>query len=392
MKILFLSTRIPYPLTAGFRIRIYNEAKYLKKAGHQISLMYIGNLEDYQRYKQELKIVFDKIYLIQLNKIEAIFNLCKTVFNPVKPFQVALYESSRFYKHLKELAGEYDVIIGNTIRTAEYLRRIGADKAILDLHDAISYNYKNAIKNMKGLQKLIYKIEYYRVLHYEKDSIRTFRKVVIISEDDKNYFWKNGVDVRHVSVIPVAVRDDITAQKTNYKQISRDICFLGKMSYQPNEDAAIWFAQSVLPILRKDCPDIQFSIMGIEPSPKVKSLESWGNIKVTGFLDDPYAYISTCLAMVVPIRNGAGMQNKVLESMYVGTPTVISPIAAEGIAGQNGVHYLQANTPEEYAHSILQLLKSPQLCQLIGEKARKLVNDKYTWGVLSAQWEKLIST
>lgn len=392
MKILFLSTRIPYPLTAGFRIRIYNEAKYLKRAGHQVSLLYMGNSADYQNYKQELENVFDKVYLIQISKIEVILNLCKTVFNIAKPFQVALYESRDFYKKIKELSVEYDVVVGNTIRTAEYLRKIEPNKVVLDLHDAISYNYKNAIAHTEGLKKLIYKIEYRRVLHYERDVIHTFQKVVIISEDDKTYFQENGINTDHISVIPVAVRDDIPVQKNDYTQHSKDVCFLGKMSYQPNEDAAIWFAHHVLPILKKECPDIQFIVMGIEPSPKVRALESLGNIKVTGFLDDPYTYVSACAAMVAPIHNGAGMQNKILESMYVGTPTVISPIAAEGLAGQNGVHYLQANTPEEYAFFVLQLIRSPQLCQSIGEKAQKLVNEKYTWGVLSGQWEKLISS
>ena len=54
------------------------------------------------------------------------------------------------------------------------------------------------------------------------------------------------------------------------------------------------------------------------------------------------------MAMIVPIRNGAGMQNKILESMVVGTPCIISSIAEEGLNGINWQTYIVANSKNEY--------------------------------------------
>ena len=390
MKILMVSSRIPYPLTAGFRIRIYNEAKYCRRAGHQVGLLYLGKPEEYERYKAQLAEVFHEVHVVPFRRAEALFNLFKCLFTPSKPFQVALYINKQLRKTLERLEGGYDVVIGNTIRTAEYLRKIDPAKTILDFHDAISYNYENAVRCTKGLKKWVYRTEYRRVLRYERDTAKAFRKAVIISEDDKAYLQKHGADTARLSVIPVAVRDDIAARKTVYGTAAREICFLGKMSYQPNEDAVVWFCHNVFPQLRERYPDVRFVIMGIEPSKAVCELERLDGVTVTGFLENPFERMAACVATVVPIRNGAGMQNKVLESMAVGAPTVLSPIAAEGLGGQNGVHYLAAERAEDYVEQLSRLLDSPPLCRQVGDSARELIRTRYTWEVLWSRWESLI--
>ena len=64
MRILVLSSRIPYPLTAGFRIRIYNGAKYLKRGGNQVDLLFLGKKKEIEKYREELHAVFKNVYVI----------------------------------------------------------------------------------------------------------------------------------------------------------------------------------------------------------------------------------------------------------------------------------------------------------------------------------------
>lgn len=124
MNILILSSRIPYPLTAGFRIRIYNLAKYLKNDGHTVDLMYLGTVEENIKFKSELEKVFSTIYCIPFSKKEALKHLVKCIVDSHLPLQVQLYQDERFKNKFLELEHNYDLIIGNHIRTSEYLKLI----------------------------------------------------------------------------------------------------------------------------------------------------------------------------------------------------------------------------------------------------------------------------
>ena len=103
-------------------------------------------------------------------------------------------------------------------------------------------------------------------------------------------------------------------EKPAYEKDENAICFLGKMSYQPNIDAVLWFAKNVFPDLLATNPDLTFYVLGIEPTPEIKALGRNQHIKVTGFMDNPYQVMARVKATVVPILNGAGIQNKVLEN------------------------------------------------------------------------------
>lgn len=390
MKILILSTRIPYPLTAGFRIRIYNTAKYLKNAGHSMGLLQISPNKQSNHYERELGEVFEMIETFQMNKTEAFWNLFKCLFNNDCPFQVALYKNRQFADKLASLTHQYDVVIANNVRAAEYAKSLSGIKKVLDLHDAVSYNYENAVKNTKGIKRFIYLTEYRRLKSYERDIVNYFDRNIIISKEDRAYLRKNGTNTDNIEVIPVAVRDDIKNCKTDYQHDKNAICFLGKMSYQPNEDAVLWFCQNVFPVLKEKITDLVFYIIGIEPTKKVLELGNIEDVVVTGFLENPFELVEQCKAMVVPIRNGAGMQNKILESMTVGTPTVISDIAAEGLNGIDGEHFLVAEKPEEYIEKVSMLVKNSILREKIGRAGQKLVKTEFSWNVLAEKWIRVI--
>lgn len=388
-NILIISSRIPYPLTAGFRIRIYNVAKYFKNDGNAVDLLYMGSNAEFEKYKIDLHQVFRNVYFVPFSKLEALFHLRRCIFSFHLPLQVQLYQSNAFKKKLLEIEGQYDLIIGNHIRTAEYLKLLNPRKVILDMHDAISYNYANAIKVTNGLKKIVYQLELPRVLDYECKIVSAFPRTVMISENDRRWLEKYGADTSHVTLIPVSVRDDIKEFKTDYSKDENAICFLGKMSYQPNIDAVLWFSKYVFPKLLEQHNDLIFYIMGIEPTPEVLALEKNPHIKVTGFMDDPYEIMEKVKATVVPILNGAGIQNKVLESMLIGTPVVASSIAADGIQATDNEQLLIAKNQEEFTQKIELLLESTELREKIGSSGKEYIENHFTWNALWKSWKKL---
>jgi glycosyltransferase involved in cell wall biosynthesis len=96
------------------------------------------------------------------------------------------------------------------------------------------------------------------------------------------------------------------------------------MDYFPNADAAVWFADRVLPGLRDVDPALEFLIVGRDPAPAVRALAARPGIQVTGAVPDVRPYLQGALAAVAPLRIARGVQNKVLEALAMGLPVMAS--------------------------------------------------------------------
>jgi glycosyltransferase involved in cell wall biosynthesis len=124
---------------------------------------------------------------------------------------------------------------------------------------------------------------------------------------------------------------------------------------------------------------LEFLIIGAHPTKRVKALSANPGVKVLGFVDDPYALISQSKLFVSPQLIGAGIQNKVLRAMALGKTVVGTHKALRGINGQDGRHFVQADTTEEIVEKTLELLHNTDRRAQIGQNARKLIQDQYTW-------------
>ena len=120
----------------------------------------------------------------------------------------------------------------------------------------------------------------------------------------------------------------------------------------------------------------------MNPTKKVKNLERIKDIKVTGFLKDPYKILEKSKLVIIPLRFGAGIQNKVLEAMALGKAVVTTEIGARGISGiKNGEQLLITDfkKPKETDERIIDLLRDGQAQKRIGENAREFILKNYTW-------------
>ena len=82
---------------------------------------------------------------------------------------------------------------------------------------------------------------------------------------------------------------------------------------------------------------------------------------------------------MAPYRYGEGTKLKVLEAMASGAPVVSTPIGAQGIAVKDGEHVLIVHSAEEFARSIIDLLGNEELRRTLAAKARKVIEQEYSW-------------
>jgi sugar transferase (PEP-CTERM/EpsH1 system associated) len=164
---------------------------------------------------------------------------------------------------------------------------------------------------------------------------------------------------------------------TPYATPGAKIVFTGNMDYWPNADAAIWFANEAMPLLRGRQPAAEFWVVGANPGPGVRDLAKLPGVRVTGRVEDVRPYLAHASLAVCPLRIARGIQNKVLEAMAMGKPVIASPPAFEGVRARAGCDLLVAEGAAAFADQIEDVLSGqhPQL----GQRARQAMEQGYAW-------------
>lgn len=158
----------------------------------------------------------------------------------------------------------------------------------------------------------------------------------------------------------------------------RGISFLGNYQHKPNAEGVDWFARHVMPLVQGQDPDLVFSIYGAAMTDEIRALAS-DAIHPEGFVANVADAYDRHRIFVAPLLSGAGIKGKVLAALAHGIPTVLSPMAAEGIGLRNGHDCLIARTPQEWARAIQDLQTDDALWQRISEQARLYVRDSYSF-------------
>ena len=153
------------------------------------------------------------------------------------------------------------------------------------------------------------------------------------------------------------------------------LSFLGSFAHLPNREAATWFCNDVLPQLSEQSRSLFIYGSGVDD--EIRSLAS-RDVKVVGFVED----IATAYrhrVFVAPLLSGAGVKGKVLSALAHGIPTVLTPIAAEGIEIRSGVEAMIAETPEEWVNHIEELMKNEDAWRAMSDAAVKFARERYSF-------------
>lgn len=157
----------------------------------------------------------------------------------------------------------------------------------------------------------------------------------------------------HVACYPATVPETVPGWEAR-----EGIVFFGGFDATPrtpNEFAVLELAEQVLPVLRERHPDLTARVVGADPSPAVLALDS-AEINVVGKVPDPRPLLESALLHVVPMRYGAGVKIKFVDSMAAGLPFVTTPVGGEGLhLGWTARHLIGTSPAElvELCHNLL---------------------------------------
>ncbi|MGI2203493.1 glycosyltransferase [Shewanella oncorhynchi] len=373
-KILVLTPRFPYPVIGGDRLRIYNICKALSQH-YELTLLSLCESQLEMSFNVE-DTVFNSVIRVYLSPLSSYVNCVKALATNT-PLQVAYYSNRQFQKQFDKLEKSHDAVLCHLVRTSEYAKYSKIPK-VLEMTDAISMNYKRVrtISKRFGFKNVIYSFEQSRIENYEREILNSFDLSVVVSQYDKD-FLLCGNSVVEDKLLVCSNGVDLTDLKFNYTPDMKTIVFIGNMTTLQNVDAAKWFIKSVMPLLLIE-GDFIFKIIGrINPNQQ-EEFNSYPNVLATGGVESISKAAEGAFIGVCPMRLGAGVQNKVLEYMAMGIPTITSSVGLEGLEANPGENILVADSEVQYVQIIKSLL-DPNLANKFSKKGRAYVEQFHMW-------------
>lgn len=376
-KLLVITSRFPYPVVGGDKLRIYEICKFLSEF-YEITLICICKSKAELNYDISSDRVFARVERFYLPAYISYINCIISIFNS-NPLQISYYYSAKLKKIVNEIAKKNDIMLCHLVRTAEYVKDLKIPK-ILEMTDAISLNYSRAANyaTIFNIRNLIYKFEYNRIEKYEKEIVHYFDETVLVSNYDSEYLTNNSNILTSVITNGVDVSKYKFIKRDNRNTDRRVIIFIGNMVSTQNLDAACYFVKEILPLLKEINPI--FRVVGNISRENTSMLLSLNScVEITGTVEDINESVNEGWIGVCPVRIGAGIQNKILEYMSLGLPVITTEVGYEGLSAKINFELLVSNSPEEFANSILELNRDEAKYQELAVNARRYVSQNHDW-------------
>jgi len=394
MKILFFSQRFLLPMDTGGKIRTGKILEQLSKK-HEITL--VSNVDspkddcflpEMDRFCSKFVPVFWK----EIPKYSLLF-FVRLIFQMFSIYPVAvLNDTSRKLRQCLENehhTQKYDLVICDFVQSALNFRNITGTPSILFQHNVesqISKRHYDQAESMLG--KLFWWLQWKKTFIFEQKSCKQFDTVIAVSEQDRDTFCSlygldnletipTGVDIEHF--FPQGISTEASS-----------LVFVGSMDWLPNEDAVLYFASDILPILKKEVPDIHLTVVGRNPSPRLKKqLSSVPEIQLTGWVEDVRPYITKANLYIIPIRIGGGTRMKIYEAMAMGKAIISTSIGAEGLTVKDEENIVLEDDPIEFSKKIIKLEEDTKMRIRLGENASAYVRENCSWQQVGEVFEEI---
>ncbi|CAG5084152.1 glycosyltransferase [Parvicella tangerina] len=372
-KLFVISSRVPYPLDKGDKLRLYHQLKELSKE-FEICLCSLDDSGKGHLYLNELKKVVQNTHIIKLTKWRIYLNLLLGAFGR-KPYQVHYFYQKAAKKKVDQLIKSFqpDHIYCQLIRAAEYVKGYHEIPKTIDYQDAFSKGIERRI-DKAGWLKGLFRSEHKRLLKYENLTFDYFDHHTIISEEDRNFIFHEKR--KQIKIIPNGIDTHYFTPKDEER--SYELLFVGNMSYAPNIDSAKYIVEEIMPLIWKERPRVKVLIAGSNPTHEVKKLTS-DLITISGWVDDIRTAYLDAKIFIAPMRIGSGLQNKLLEAMSMELPCITSSLANKSLNAQHEKEVIVCSSSSSYAKAVLELLDNQMGYERLSKSGRSFVESKFSW-------------
>lgn len=388
MKILLVTPFPAIPGASGGSTAVFNLIKRLAQH-HEVIYLTFAREEDVQQ-TAKLASYCSKVIMVPFPGGEMISSREKMLyllrrgyqniisFLTLSPVFAVKCKSRVMGRVLRETIRKHnpDVVHLCFPQMAQYVALCGGIPAVMDTQDvAVVSSYRRVRMASNPVAKSYFFLQWLFWLRYETRHYSCFGKVLTLTGQDAAALkvFCPGLDV-----YADAVGIDIPPTQVTERSGSKKIGFLASFGHAPNVDAALFFLDEILPLIKEHEPGVEFVVAGKNPPAVLLEAAGKGVICV-GFVEDVAQFYAGVDVVVAPLRCGGGIKIKVLEALACGRPVVATSVGAEGIAAPGDDALMAADDPHAFAACVCRLLNDPELGRRLGERGRELVTRRFSW-------------
>ncbi|MBB3032759.1 TIGR03087 family PEP-CTERM/XrtA system glycosyltransferase [Alteriqipengyuania lutimaris] len=391
---LFLAHRVPFPPDRGDKIRSYHVLRALAALGK----VHVGTFDDNSGYgDQFLGGIAASHFLVPHRKSDVLAAAEAMVRGQPVSLTAFAHDGLRDWVEQVLHYRPIDAIYVFSGQMAQYVPPHFPGRTVLDLCDVDSAKFEAYGKAGHGPKAWVNAREGRKLASAEERFARAADTTLLISENEANLFrtrvtsmnqidlrvMRNGIDAQFFAP------ESLKPQPTLYGQ-GPNFVFTGQMDYAPNVEAVERMVHRILPGIRDIHARAEFHIVGRAPTAAVKALGRHDGVTVWGEVPDVRPYLMQADIVTAPLTIARGIQNKVLEAMAMAKPVLLSPEAATGIDGDDGVHFAVAEGDRMMIGRALALCDDRAKRRAMGEAARRFVEAEQSWPAMLAGLGELL--
>jgi glycosyltransferase involved in cell wall biosynthesis len=393
LKILWAKANKILPVHSGGDIRSYNIARQLA-AQHDLTFFSYHDGAPDRVYEKALREHFPGAVCVCTGErrdtplrrgLDYV-----TRFSCQAPYAVSRFASRAVELQLKRWYAEqaFDVGVCDFLDAAVNFPKELNIPTVLFQHNVESEIWRRyATNGSSGFKKVVYGLEFSKMQRYEQEMVRRFHHVIAVSEHDKR-LMSAWVDAARLTVVPTGVDTERFRPLPKLGQEKPLVVFVGAMDWEPNVDAVEYFCSEIWPGILATVPNAHFRIVGRNPGAKVWQL-ACSSVEVTGRVPSVVDHLREAALVVVPLRIGGGTRIKIYEAMAVGRAVVSTTVGAEGLDVHHGQNILLADTPGNFAESVVTLLRGAEARGRLERAAAELAAN-YGWPLIGAKFAQIL--
>jgi glycosyltransferase involved in cell wall biosynthesis len=388
-KILIINPITLFPKVMASQDRLIN---MIKRLGRDHTVDVVTYVKDKQQWRESMKHVppicnrFFPITTInarhkfirsRLHRLR--FYLAKKLFHT--PVLYSHYTHRRYFNALDRIVreGDYDVVQMEYWFAASYLERVpdSCYKAIDTIDIMFDKKRQELIRQYGEPLAAAQQKELARYKELEIKALGGADLHIAISKSDRQVLDRlhpegekllipSGQDVEHFSC------------HSQPAHRPRRILFYGSMGSDPNIQGFFRFWNNILPLVRRQCPDVEVLVLGANPPESIRRLHNGKDVIVTGFVEDVRTHIASAAVLVLPLNVAAGFRSRIVDVMAMGVPVIGTKHTLHSIDMEHGMHGYISERDEELAAHAVSVLQDPALRKDLSDHCVHLASNRYT--------------
>jgi sugar transferase (PEP-CTERM/EpsH1 system associated) len=360
VRILFLTHRLPYAPNRGDRIRSHHILREIRNWA-DVDLVSLVHDHEEASHVAELSTLVTSVHIAQVpwlpNALRAMVAL-----PTAQPLTHSMLRAPRLSRAIGDAVRAHppDIVFAYCTGIAPIafdppLRDV---PLVLDMVDVDSAKWAALAAGNSPPRSWIYAREARTLSHFERKATQR-AAVTLVSTAPEAATLACMAPSARIEVVQNGV--DVDAWRPPDPPVeSSTAVFCGVMNYRPNVDGAIWLATEVWPLVRKVRPDARLQIVGAHPTRAVLALANeTARIEVSGAVPDVRPFLWAAAVAAAPLMTARGVQNKVLEAVAAGLPTVVTPEVFKGVPVEIAGACTTAHSAPQFADSLLHWLEQP---------------------------------